>query len=100
MLQTNSSDGRESAMLRITRRASEEACEVLSIEGRITSDNVASLVEECAKVSGGKTPLVLDLSRVGFADNPGVDALRDLRARGARLIGCSPLLHELLGTEP
>jgi len=50
-------------------------------------------------VSGCAEPLRLELAELRSADPAGLRVLRALRARGARLVGASPYIRLLLGTE-
>ena len=66
----------------------------LALDGRLTSDEVAELrlaVDE----AGGR--VVLDLTGLQFADRPGVSALRELKAHGAKVTGASPYIDLLIG---
>ena len=70
----------------------------LRVDGRLLGSDVSELARAGAHAA---LPLALDLSGLQFADADGVDALRDLRARGARLDNIPPyvaLLLEMAGT--
>jgi anti-anti-sigma regulatory factor len=67
---------------------------VLTLDGRLTGDEVAELRRVFDEV-GGK--VILDLTGLQFADRPGVSALRELKAHGAKLTGVSPYIALLLG---
>src|SRR5260221_548219 len=49
-----------------------------------------------ARGEGARPHVVLDLSRVDFANLPGAALLRAAAARGVQLTGCSPLLSSLI----
>jgi len=66
----------------------------LKLDGRLTAEEVLEVRRACAGVEGR---LVLDLTDLQFADRLGVSVLRELRARGAQLIGVSHYLGLLLG---
>jgi hypothetical protein len=70
------------------------ASKVLKVDGRLSAQDTELLVDACSAVSG---PLLLDLTNLKFADRRGVDALRELKARGAAIIGVSPYLGLVLG---
>ena len=70
---------------------------VLALDGRLTGDEVAELRRAVAEV-GGK--VILDLTRLQFADRPGVNALQELKAEGARFTGASPYMRLLLDDVP
>jgi DNA-directed RNA polymerase specialized sigma24 family protein len=78
-------------MLRITRTDDSPAS--LRVEGSLTASSVAALR---TAAPGGSASWTLDLAGVGFADAEGVRLLADLAAGGARLVGASPFLRELL----
>lgn len=66
----------------------------LKLDGRLTGDEAPEVRRVCAEVEGR---VVLDLTDLQFADRQGVSVLRELRARGAQLIGVSHYLGLLLG---
>ena len=67
---------------------------VLSLDGRLTGDEVAELRRAVDEVGG---EVVLDLAGLQFADRPGVCALRELKTHGVRITGASPYITLLLG---
>lgn len=87
-------------MLRITRVEDDGGALCLRLEGRIVGDWVEVLESEIAQVEPDEHGLVLDLTRVDFATHPAVVVLRDAMGRGARVLGCSPLIASLLGSTP
>lgn len=83
-------------MLRITTIQSEDAPTVLKLEGKLLEPWIGELDEACRRASVQAASTTLDLAGVSFIDAPGTIALRNLRRRGMRLVGCSPLVKELL----
>ena len=69
----------------------------LKIDGRLTSEEVAELRLACDRVEGR---LILDLSGLQSADRQGVSVLRELRTKGADLVGASPYVQILLDRAP
>jgi hypothetical protein len=74
----------------------ESGVQVLRLAGWLEGGAVAELERV---VSGCAEPLRLDLTELRSADPAGLTVLRALRARGAGLVGASPYLRLLLGTE-
>ena len=66
----------------------------LKLDGRLTGEEVLELRRACTAAKGR---LILDLTDLQFADRQGVSVLRELRAKGAQLIGVSHFLGLLLG---
>jgi hypothetical protein len=65
----------------------------LALDGWLIQTEVAEFEKVCAS---GPEPLCLDLNQLVGADAQGVIALKEQRARGARIIGASPLVQLLL----
>jgi RNA polymerase sigma-70 factor (ECF subfamily) len=82
-------------MLRITKLEAESESRLL-VEGRITSDTVSELARFSDGCFASSATLALDLTGVTFVDLSGVPLLKTLRARGAKLEGCSGYVTELL----
>ena len=81
-------------MLRITSTPSPTgAC--LRLEGKLLKPWVNEL-KSCLHTHSEHSPLTLDLSALSFADQAGLNALRDALTRGIRLDGCSGYLQLLL----
>jgi anti-anti-sigma regulatory factor len=78
-------------------RISHERCAgrpaTFRLAGRLAGDAVEVLRSACAATVTGDT---IDLSDVSYADDSGVRALEELRARGAVLHGPRPYLALLL----
>jgi len=66
---------------------------VVRIAGRLTDSAVEQLRKVCDPIGGA---IVLDLSSLMFADDAGIDVIRELRARKAALRGASPFIQLLL----
>jgi ABC-type transporter Mla MlaB component len=86
-------------MLRITQIESGPTVQTLKLEGKL----VGPWVEELARFSRqsilNQTQPDLDLSAVAFVDGAGLELLREMLSKGARLTACSGLVAELLGRE-
>src|SRR5262249_29655381 len=83
----------ESVTLRIVSLKQEDET-ILELHGWVSGREVAELLAACA---AAPLPLRIDLANVACASAEGVLALRELRARGARLVNASPYLELLLG---
>ena len=66
----------------------------IRVEGRLVAEGVEELQREIESVAG---PVDLDLSDLQSADAEGVRALRSFSAKGAKLVGVSPYIRQLLG---
>lgn len=83
-------------MLRITH-ASEGPSEItLKLEGRVVSDWVPLLRQECLRILNERKKVWLDFSGVTFVDDQGVKMLKGIAGERVRLMNCSPLIEELL----
>jgi ABC-type transporter Mla MlaB component len=78
--------------LRITETADREGT-TLVVDGRLSGDEVGELTRASESAAA---PLTLDLAGLLFADSQGVDALREIRARGAKLRHVPPYVSLLL----
>lgn len=87
-------------MMRITETSRSDRVVRLRLEGRLTEQTLNGLLTATSPDLAAGCSLLLDLSEVAFADGAGVTCLRELRGRGAALIGCSPFVGELLHIEP
>jgi hypothetical protein len=82
-------------MLRITATEPDSSCRVIKLEGKLLQpwvDEVRRLFVE----AGDGAALSLDLSSLGFVDQPGAELLRQLLRQGVRIHSCSPFVAELL----
>ncbi len=84
-------------MLRITQVNCDDGRVVLKLEGRLV-DRWVDLLRETWEVLHREvnTPVILDMSEVGFASREGIKLLRYLEEQGVRCILCSPFLKELV----
>jgi len=62
---------------------------VLEVDGELVREGAVELRRVCDRVRGH---LRLDLSNLRTADGDGIQALGDLRRRGAELVGVSPYI--------
>lgn len=83
-------------MLRITAIQNDGSPTVLKLEGKLLEPWIGELHEACRRTCEQVTLAALDLAGLTYVDMPGTIALRDLRRRGIALVGCSPLVAELL----
>jgi anti-anti-sigma regulatory factor len=83
-------------MLRITTIQNDNSPVILKLEGKLLEPWIGELDEACRRASVATASTTLDLAGLSFVDTPGTIALRDWRRRGMRLVGCSPLVTELL----
>jgi hypothetical protein len=83
-------------MLRITTVETADAPAVLKLEGKLLEPWIGELDEACRRACVRRASATIDLAGISFVDIPGTIALRSLRRRGMRLVGCSPLVTELL----
>lgn len=81
-------------MLRITATQSSESAALLKLEGKLLEPWIGELCESCRRQ--GDRATTLDLAGVSYIDPSAAIALRDMRRRGVKLTGCSPLVVELL----
>ena len=79
----------------MTLRISTERSAVAAIRlaGRLEGADVIALQRSCGEIP---ELLSVDLSEVDFADDGGIEALKQLRQRGATLHGARPYLALLL----
>jgi len=66
------------------------------VDGRLDAESVGELERAVAELSG---PRRLELAGLRSVDEPGLEALRILRASGIVLTGASPYLRLRLGAE-
>ena len=69
---------------------------VLHVAGRLTGPAITQLSEACEPMEGH---LVLDLSKLRFADDAGAEAIRTLRERGVEIRGASYFIKMLINGE-
>jgi anti-anti-sigma regulatory factor len=88
--------GKAASMLRITTIQNDGSPAVLKLEGKLLEPWIGELHEAYRKTCEHLALSTLDLAGLTYVDTPGTIALRDLRRRGIKLVGCSPLVAELL----
>jgi len=86
-------------VLRITHVHDEPEGPCLKVEGRLVGEWVALLEGELLKAERQERELRLDLSLVDFANSAATHVLRAATARGVRVVACSPLVRQLLGSQ-
>jgi anti-anti-sigma regulatory factor len=66
---------------------------VVHIAGRLSGASVAQLRKACDPIEGA---FVIDLSNLLFADDAGIDTIRTIGEKGAKVRGASPFVQLLL----
>ena len=66
----------------------------VELHGRLAGPEIAEFQVACAAQTA---PLHIDLENLSGASADGILALKEQRARGARLVGASPYIELLLG---
>jgi anti-anti-sigma regulatory factor len=66
---------------------------VLDVAGRLTGPEIVQLLSVCEQMEGR---FVLDLSKLKFADDAGVEVIRTLREGGASIRGASSFIKLLI----
>ena len=84
-------------MLRITRQESGRDL-ILRLEGKLLEPWMDELFAALG-TNGSIARTTLDLSELSFVDEAGAGLLRELRRRGARLVGYSTFLAEVMQLE-
>ena len=69
---------------------------VLELSGRLAGSTVTQLTDVCEPIEG---MFVMDLSKLKFADDTGVDVIRMLREKGAEIRGASSFIKLLINGE-
>lgn len=80
-------------MLRITRMVGDDSGEILKLEGKLQGPWV-DVAHDAHAHSAART--CLDLSGLTFADGEGAALLCELIRSGAKVVGCSSFIAELL----
>ncbi len=83
-------------MLRITRLVGDDSVETLKLEGKLQGAWVVEALEACALPAAQASRTRLDLSGLTFADEEGAALLREMIRSGARVVGCSSYIAELI----
>jgi anti-anti-sigma regulatory factor len=66
---------------------------VIHIAGRLSGVAIAQLSKACGAIQGA---FVMDLSNLLYADNAGIDVIRTLEEKGAKVRGASQFVQLLL----
>jgi anti-anti-sigma regulatory factor len=92
---------RRTVMLRITAVAESPMLVTLKLDGRLVSDWVALLEEECLMWLRDHRTVLLDVAEVTFIDRRGVKMLRRITSDRLRIINASAFITDLIeGDEP
>jgi len=83
-------------MLKIGSVANGNGATTLVVEGDLMGPWVDELSRSCELALGSTPVLILDLGAVTFIDREGIQMLRGLADRDARLTNCSPFVAEQL----
>jgi anti-anti-sigma regulatory factor len=83
-------------VLRITEISQSADSVTLKVEGRIVSEWVTVLEQECLKWLRVKPEVLLDFSEVTFIEHNGVAMLKRIASPRLRLINCPALIEMLL----
>ncbi|MBI2468608.1 MAG: hypothetical protein HYV62_12475 [Candidatus Rokubacteria bacterium] len=83
-------------MLRITKVAEDPGSVTLKVEGRVVSDWVQVLEQECLRSLGRNQEVVLDFADVVFVDGRGISMLTRIKSRAVQIVNTSGLLEDLL----
>ena len=86
-------------MFRILRRDLEAQRVVLVLQGHIVAEWADVLERECLDLVRSRLSVVLDLSGVTLIGLYGLDVLGRLARTGVGIIGCSPLIADILEEE-
>ena len=81
-------------MIRIT---TEDRGATLAVAGDLIGEWPAFLERECVPRLEAQPELSLDLSDLRRVDDAGIEALRRLKKRGARIRHCPRVISELIG---
>lgn len=83
-------------MLRITKAVESRSLVTLTVEGRIVSEWVPVLEEECLTCLRERQQVRLDLSEVSFIDRRGVEMINRIQSENLQIINCPALIEHLL----
>ena len=83
-------------MLRITEISESADSITLKVEGRIVSEWITVLEQECSKWLHAKSEVLLDFSGVTFIEHSGVAMLERIASPRLQLMNCPTLINELL----
>jgi len=83
-------------MLRITRLDADAHRVTLVLQGHILLEWADLLERECEELSRAGFDVALDFSDVFFIGRTGFEALTRLSRAGVAIVGCSPLIADML----
>lgn len=83
-------------MLRIERLNEDHATVILKLDGRIVSQWVAILEEECFQILKQQKQLILDCTDVSFIGPEGIEMLGKLKGGCVKCVNCSPFVRAIL----
>jgi anti-anti-sigma regulatory factor len=83
-------------MVRIQKIVESATETTLSVEGRIVSEWVTVLEDECRQALRDTPRVQLDLAAVTFIDARGVEVLRRLVTEGVAVVNCREFIGALL----
>ena len=83
-------------MLRITRMVGNDSIDTLKLEGKLQGPWIDAAHDAYVLSATETSHTCLDLSSLTFADGEGAALLRELIRSGARIVGCSSYIAELL----
>lgn len=69
---------------------------IFELEGKITDSWVNELIKECQRVLTNQSEIILDLAKVSYIDEQGIDALKVLQQEKVKITNCSLFLSALL----
>jgi anti-anti-sigma regulatory factor len=87
------------AMLRIGHDDTDARGVVLVLQGHILLEWAELLEHECEELLRSGRRVVLDFSRVIFVGRTGFETLKRLSRAGVEIVGCPPLLADMLEHE-
>ena len=83
-------------MLRITNLAETSNRVAFKVEGRLVSDWVSLLEDECLRHRAREQQVLLDFSDVTYIDERGIETLLGMMTDGIEIADCSALVKSLL----
>ncbi len=83
-------------MLRITTKNRNPGKVELVLEGRLVSDWIGELEEECGRHRMDTKKVLLNLAGVTFVDHKGLAALRRFLSSDVSMVNCPPLIESLI----
>jgi len=69
---------------------------IFELEGKITDSWVNELIKECQRVLTSQSEIILDLAKVSYIDEQGINALKVLQQEKVKITNCSLFLSALL----